>query len=557
MVSFKSCKSLDPFDPFIVDAPKIRTQPHPSLLDPKRKPGTQLTDILWGSGHKVRTCSTLLAKDENALVDGKCQDIEAYFRFGEAEEFFDFPEATAGEYSAAGGPSEHGAEFGAHSRSASVPLSAASTTTGLFDAPPSEKSKPTTLMGNSTDGFAAPAVVKSSSPFSAQSAANPFSSTPFSGMPTSVFSSSSEKLAPAFSRQSITNPFAPPPDKATISTTNGAFGEKPSSPFFTQTTATSGHVDEKPLFLSNGEALSDDDEEGEEGEGEDEGPVAPPSLPSWTSFLPNSSSTLGSTSLPDTSPTPSSSQPGATSVFDKQPAPPATTFQFTSSVPAQPKAKANPSETHSIQHASSPFSSGVTPGVFASSQPETQNSSIPTSKVVGAVPQHVDEGHEELSAGSAREEAIARREREEGELARRMRELKEAAERERREREEAMEEKAQAVFNRHLMEKFFYIYEEQTRRRIRRTNRALRQQHRAAYAEDPQWWPIIKDGSLYKDSVCLSALCPADPVLTIPGPKSEPAGVQICGTGVVNTRNCPPSPCRVTDLSCYLSYAPA
>ena len=129
-----------------MDAPKIRSRPHPSLLDPKRKPETQLTDILWGSEHKVWTCSALLTKDENALVDGKCQNIETYYQFGEAEEFFDFPEATAGEYSAAGGPSEHSAEFGARGRNTSVPLSvpvssATSATIGLSNALQSEKSK--------------------------------------------------------------------------------------------------------------------------------------------------------------------------------------------------------------------------------------------------------------------------------------------------------------------------------------------------------------------------------------------------------------------------------
>jgi hypothetical protein len=80
--------------------------------------------------------------------------------------------------------------------------------------------------------------------------------------------------------------------------------------------------------------------------------------------------------------------------------------------------------------------------------------------------------------------------------------------REVREREEALEKKAEGIFNRHLIEKYFYLHVERARRQKRRTDRILRKKHRTAYAEDLQWWPIIKDGALYKDSVCPSLVSP-------------------------------------------------
>ena len=71
-----------------------------------------------------------------------------------------------------------------------------------------------------------------------------------------------------------------------------------------------------------------------------------------------------------------------------------------------------------------------------------------------------------------------------------------------------MEAKAEAFNKRRIVVPVFYQYVEKAKRKLRRTERRQRKErekHRAAFAQDPQWWPIAKESEWYNEPVCLSA----------------------------------------------------
>lgn len=524
-----------------MDAPKVRTQPNPSLLESKREPGKSLADILWGAKHRILSYRSPSIKDAGALVDGNCQSSEAYHQFGEGETYFELDEAKTGEYDSF---NKYGwlsqavvpdSTFRMEGRSTSIPsfsqnaVFLTANTSNVFVNPPAfafaEIPKSAFLMDSTANSFANPTATKHKSTFPIESAGGGFRGTHIaapSDRSESEFSSAgtSANIAPAFAGQSIQNTFASAQNKtlmsspATVNSPDGCTFQREDQPLsFLGKSATpsqpgvSNDIGENPLFLGGENALSDEEAE------EVETFSAPTGQTSWTSFLPGKVES-------------SSSKLGATSLFDQKAVFPST-FQFTNPTIAQPTAKNPLQAAPSIQQVPTfkPFSNvNTTNNIFRT---ENKDPSTFTFGAVESISKHSDKDmvtkpgqrdestaketvkREEASAREAheREKAIAREAREREAIAREARE-REAIVREVREREEALEKKAEGIFNRHLIEKYFYLHVERARRQKRRTDRILRKKHRTAYAEDLQWWPIIKDGALYKDSVCPSLVSP-------------------------------------------------
>jgi hypothetical protein len=512
---------------FPVSVSKIKTKAHPSILEPKKDIFDKITTLVRGPTDEIETIKWESGADEEAMAELVEHDRPETV---EDEGFFDFADAAAGEIvdeeyiNDIGAPHKR-VSFSPYGRPQQAKMSSSSfnPATSVF-----VPSQPKSIFDQPNPNPFAVAQ-SAASAFPGQSGPNPFATaTP----------------ATSFSGQSAPNPFAPPPSAATWAPQPsapsafppvpqaGGFGGK--SLFDRVSTPSQGKATERPLFIGAENDVSDEEK--------DEAPP-PPSGPSWTSFLP------GKVKAPST-------QPGAPSVFDNPSAP---------SVFDNPSAPSVFDELH--KSASKTFQFGSTS--FTANGPPN---AAPSSFFAPKAPEAAGTSDDSLAREKEKEEAEARekqtqemmrlretllrekqeresREKQERELReKQQRESREKKEREaamlrekqqreeallreqqeRRERElreekereeaakraffEEQERKALEFHDRHLSRRIFYPYLKEARRRKLRTERKLRQQRAAEFAEDRQWWPIIKDGSLYKETVCslLFFICLSD-----------------------------------------------
>jgi hypothetical protein len=424
-------------------------------------------------------------KNEQAMLQGICQEVDSECAFGEIDYFFNIPGADAGavpNWTPKTSPS--GPQFANFNKSVS-PFT-----------PPVQAQNPFATTNNgfpsSNQHFSAP---PAPSVFATNNAFSGFSQ-PATQQPASVFT-----RAPAFAVNSAENPFAPaalaskpsmaPPTGLTNG--NSPFSAKPQvSAFFPVQP-----VDNKPLFPVSANDGEDDDYEEEEDD-----TVPDPQLPSWSSFLPSG---VASHANPSASPAfgakPANTS-DAPSLFDKKPDAPLPSFSFSKPVLQQPGA----ATTFAPQPALGNIGGDINSNLLAKAEEDKKKELEEKQAREMAVAREAvlkERMMAKAAKDKAEKEEREKREKEEA-IERERREKEEAEARELKKREEELEAKAMGFYNRRILEKFYYQYAEKARKHRRRTLQALRKKHRAAYAEDPQWWPIVKDGALYTDSVSLS-----------------------------------------------------
>jgi hypothetical protein len=335
------------------------------------------------------------------------------------------------------------------------------------------------------------------SPFQAPAAAfkGPSSSNPFanSGF-TSVSITSAETQPPSVDNEALRNAFigGVTTEQARnncngINCVPSGTGIGPKNPF-----AAVASQAEKPLFLQTEEDLSEE----EDGTNSSPAPVV-----SWASFLPatdqpkeiEASKICGSSVFDNPAATPSfvSASPSilakpvtGSSIFGKPKSTPST-FQF--SGPPQFGAFSQAAGQNSF-----PINSTVTHGeAIAESKYELPPPpSPPRSELLDFVTGAIDTICKTESV-DLQTDSICQLF------------LKQISERLR-----AIERSASALYDKRLKERTFYKYLALAQHRKRRTDRQLRKRHRREFNEDPQWWPIIKDGAFYSDPVCLTIIPP-------------------------------------------------
>jgi hypothetical protein len=425
-------------------------------------------------------------KNEQAMLQGICQEVDSECAFGEIDYFFNIPGADAGavpNWTPKTSPS--GPQFANFNKSVS-PFT-----------PPVQAQNPFATTNNgfpsSNQHFSAP---PAPSVFATNNAFSGFSQ-PATQQPASVFT-----RAPAFAVNSAENPFAPaalaskpsmaPPTGLTNG--NSPFSAKPQvSAFFPVQP-----VDNKPLFPVSANDGEDDDYEEEEDD-----TVPDPQLPSWSSFLPSGVASHANPSASLAFGAKPANTSDAPSLFDKKPDAPLPSFSFSKPVLQQPGA----ATTFAPQPALGNIGGDINSNLLAKAEEDKKKKELEEKQAREMAVAREAVLKERMMAKAAKDKAEKeereKREKEEA-IERERREKEEAEARELKKREEELEAKAMGFYNRRILEKFYYQYAEKARKHRRRTLQALRKKHRAAYAEDPQWWPIVKDGALYTDSVSLS-----------------------------------------------------
>lgn len=487
-----------------------------------------LLEIIWGSNHHVSTYPAPIMPDENALLRGLHKFAEPATQFGGAiSRFFNFNAAGAGEISDATAstwtaniPSNSGANAFANTTS---PF--AQNQGSEFQSAFGQTQRSVPPLASGAAPFNAP--LKRPSVFATDNAfGTPAAPSELYIPKTTVFREANAAIKKAPLSFGSPNPFAKSAAPATLPTEASAENQRSLFDRITPPSQSLGAkpVDDKPLFLGGEDVVSDEEEETEEDN------VIPTNPTAWTSLLPNKAGSASTNpgqgvdfSRPSSGQGIDFSKPLSSNGLQysnvKSAAPNTTQFTaantngFTPTLPPQqntPKfnfqGRLNtPAPAPSIEAQPAPgfhFAPlGAIPGQAIAGAEAAAKAAEAEEKLENERRQQ-----EEAAARKLREEqeaaAKAEREREHEEAVLKEKLEREAAiAREEREREQILVEKAEKFRNRHLIEKFYYPYVEKAKKKRRRTERELRKRHRNEYSEDPQWWPIVKDGNLYKQSV--------------------------------------------------------